>query len=411
MARRAVEHGPPPAGRVVVAEDGDALTDGIRDQTAFVGVGMTPMGATLDQTPLQGAVRAFKLALEDSGLQKNDIDAVMMPSFGADYDRFLETVGLDSKFTYQGWHHGRFVIPLVQQAALVLNAGLADTLAIVTGHGFKPKRIGSVQQDGEMWRQGLGPHGESPAYGAVSRAYGAAVAVQRYFYKYGGDNSALAPIAVTLREHARLNPTAFRRDPMTIEDHQNSPWIVEPIRRLDCCQINGGGVCFIMTRKDRATSFPKDPVYISGMQGVHAGPNYHNLAQPGLGVAQQKVYDYVPDDLRCYDMAGVSRDEIDGLTLYDAFTPLVLFALERFGFCGAGEAMDFVAEGRIKLGSDLPVNTSGGLHSEGHLGGWNLLAEMIRQLRHDCGERQIKDANVLQWGSFLGESLILKRTI
>lgn len=386
------------------------MVEEIRDRTAITGVGMTPFAKASPQTTaLSNAVEGFKRAITDAGIGKTDVDGLIMMSFGADYDRFLETLGLDVAYVSQGWHHGRFMIPMVQQAAMVIAAGLATTVAIV--HGSKRRRIGSSDGDPEIFRQGLGPHGESAAYGAVSRAFGAAITTQRYFHLYGGDNAALAPVATTLRYHASLNPNAFRRDPITEADHQASRWIVEPLRLLDCCQINEGGIGIIVTSAERAAQGPHDPVYVSGMQGVHAGPNYLNFALPGLGAAQQDVFTYQPDDLRVYEQAEVRREEIDGLTVYDAFTPLILFSLERFGFCGPGEAMAFVKDGGIRLGGALPVNTSGGLHSEGHLTGWNLLIEMVRQLRHECADRQIPDAQVLQWGSFLGESLILKRTI
>jgi acetyl-CoA acetyltransferase len=147
------------------------------------------------------------------------------------------------------------------------------------------------------------------------------------------------------------------------------------------------------------------------MQGVHAGRQLHNLTLPGLGVAQQDVFPYRPtrEDLYAYEMAGVTQKDIDALITYDAFSPLVLFALERFGFCGPGEAREFVKDGRIELGGELPINTGGGLLSEGHMIGWNLFIEAVRQLRHECGPRQVKDAQVIQYGSFLGESVIFRR--
>jgi acetyl-CoA acetyltransferase len=371
-------------------------------------VGMTSIGPFPERTPLSLATEAFKLALDDAGMTKDEIDGMIALDFGADYDRFLEAVGVDVNYAFQGWHHGRFLVPLLIQAALVIDAGLAKTVALV--HGTRRRKLGQPDSDDEMWRQGLGPHGESPAHGAVSRAYGAAIAAQRYFHMYGGGNESLAPIAVTLRHHASLNPGAYRREPITIEDHQASRWVVEPLRLLDCCQTVGGGSCIIISSADRARDCRKTPVSVVGMQGVHAGPQYHNLAQPGLGVGQQKSYRYTPDDLRAYEIAGVSRQDIDGLTVYDAFTPLILFSLERWGFCGPGEAMDFVKDGRISIGGELPINTSGGLHSEGHLGGWNLVIEMVRQLRWEAVGRQIADCQLLQWGSFLGESIILRRS-
>ncbi len=383
------------------------LAQAFKDRTAICGIGVT-IGDFPDRTHLSLAAEALQLALDDSGLKRDDVDGLICLSFGQDYDRFLEAVGLNVRYAYQGWSHGRFISPMLQQAAIVVGMGLAKAVAVVNGKRRKPY---GQPADTEMWRQGLGPHGESPAYGAMRPAFGAAIAAQRYFHMYGGSNADLAPIAVAFRKHARLNPIAMRKKPMTTEDYFKSPWIVEPLRLFDCCQINDGGTCIIVTSAERARDCRKPPVYISGMQGVHAGPEYHNLTLPGLGVAQQKVYKYKPtdEDLYAYRMAGVTHKDIDFLMTYDAFTPLVLFALERFGFCGPGEAREFVKDGRIELGGQLPINTSGGLLSEGHVVGWNLFMEVVRQLRHECGERQVKNARIAQYGCFLGESIVFRR--
>ncbi|HEV8516958.1 MAG TPA: thiolase family protein [Burkholderiales bacterium] len=378
-----------------------------RDKTAVAGVGLT-LGKFPERTALSLAIEAFKLALDDSGLKRDDIDGLITLSFGSDYDRFLEATGLNVRYAHQGWTHGRFISPTLQFAAMAVGMGMAKAVAIVNGK--RGKAFGQPT-DIEMWRQGLGPHGESPAYGALRPAFGAAISAQRYFHLYGGSNDDLGPICVAFRKHARMNPIAVRRDPMTLDDYRRSPWIVAPLRLLDCCQINDGGSCIIVTSAERARDCRKTPALISGMQGVHAGPDYHNLALPGLGVAQQNVYNYTPsaDDLYSYRMAGITHKDVDALITYDAFSPLVLFALERFGFCGPGEAREFVKNGRIELGGELPVNTSGGLLSEGHLSGWNLLIEAVRQTRGECGERQVKNAEVVQYGCFLGESLIFRR--
>jgi acetyl-CoA acetyltransferase len=379
----------------------------MRDKTAISGVGLM-IGDFPERTPLSLAVEAYQRALADAGMKREDVDGIIQLSYGSDYDRFLEAVGSDVRYANQGWTHGRFIAPMLQQAAMVVAMGLAKAVAVV--HGRKRRAFGQLA-DHEMWRQGLGPHGESPAYGAMGPVYGAAVAAQRYFHMYGGSNEDLAPIAVALRKHARLNPLAVRKDPMTIESYLKSRWIMEPLRLFDCCQNNDGGACIIVTSAERARDLKKPPVYISGMQGVHAGPQFHNLTLPGLGVAQQEVYKYKPtkEDLYAYEMAGITHKDVDALITYDAFSPLVLFGLERFGFCGPGEAREFVKDGRIELGGELPVNTSGGLLSEGHVVGWNLFIEAVNQLRHDCGARQVKDAEIIQYGSFLGESIIFRR--
>jgi len=379
----------------------------MRDKTAISGVGLM-IGDFPERTPLSLAVEAYQRALADAGMKREDVDGIIQLSYGSDYDRFLEAVGSDVRYANQGWTHGRFIAPMLQQAAMVVAMGLAKAVAVV--HGRKRRAFGQLA-DHEMWRQGLGPHGESPAYGAMGPVYGAAVAAQRYFHMYGGSNEDLAPIAVALRKHARLNPLAVRKDPMTIESYLKSRWIMEPLRLFDCCQNNDGGACIIVTSAERARDLKKPPIYISGMQGVHAGPQFHNLTLPGLGVAQQEVYKYKPtkEDLYAYEMAGITHKDVDALITYDAFSPLVLFGLERFGFCGPGEAREFVKDGRIELGGELPVNTSGGLLSEGHVVGWNLFIEAVNQLRHDCGARQVKDAEIIQYGSFLGESIIFRR--
>lgn len=383
------------------------VAQAMRDKTAVCGVGLT-LGNFQDKSALALSVEAYDLALEDAGLERKDVDGLIQLSFGNDYDRFLEAVGSDVRYAYQGWSHGRFIAPMLQQAAMVVATGMAKAVAIV--HGRRRRAFGQLA-DTEMWRQGLGPHGESPAYGAMGPVFGAAIAAQRYFHMYGGSGDDLAPIAMAFRKHAQLNPLACRTSPMSREDYLNSRWIVEPLRLFDCCQNNDGGACLIITSAERAKDCKKPPVYISGMQGVHAGPNFHNLTLPGLGVAQQEVFNYKPqkEDLYAYQMAGVTQKDIDFLITYDAFSPLVLFGLERFGFCGPGEAKDFIKDGRIELGGELPINTSGGLLSEGHVVGWNLFIEAIRQLRHECGPRQVKDAEICQYGSFLGETVIFRR--
>ncbi len=379
----------------------------MRDRTAVSGVGLL-LGKYPERTSLSLAVEAYDIALADAGLERKDVDGIIQLSYGYDYDRFLEAVGADVRYAYQGWSHGRFVAPMLQHAAMAVATGMAKAVAIV--HGRRSKAYGQTA-DHEMWRQGLGPHGESPAYGALGPAFGAAIAAQRYFHLYGGSNEDLAPIAMAFRKHAQLNPIAVRKDLMSRDDYLKSRWIIEPLRLFDCCQNNDGGACIIVTSAERARDLRKPPVYISGMQGVHAGRQLHNLTLPGLGVAQQDVFPYRPtrEDLYAYEMAGVTQKDIDALITYDAFSPLVLFALERFGFCGPGEAREFVKDGRIELGGELPINTSGGLLSEGHMIGWNLFIEAVHQLRHECGPRQVKDAQVIQYGSFLGESVIFRR--
>jgi len=380
----------------------------IRDQVAIVGVGLTELGMFPEKPSLKLAVEAFKLALDDAGIEKKDVDGLICMSYGSDYDRFLESVGLNVRYAYQGWSHGRFISSTLMQAAYAVFHGEADMVAIV--HGKKTYEFGDANnaETHEGWRQGLGPYGDNPAYGAMAPAYGVALSLRRYFELYGRTSRDLAHVAVSLREHARLNPNAFRRGAMTVDDHQNSRWIIDPLKLFDCSQNQEGGAALLITTAERARELKQKPVYIMASEGVHAGPEFHNFAHVGLGVAQQSVFTYQPKDLRIYEKAGIQRSDVDSIAVYDAFSPVIPYALERFGFCGAGEALDFVREGNIGPGGSLPVNTSGGMLSEGHVGGWNLFIEIARQLRGECGPRQVKDAEVIQWANFLGDSIIFR---
>ena len=387
----------------------------LRDRTAIVGVGTSRFGRFPDETPLKLAAEAFKAALADAGMRKGEVDGVAINigwPLGVDYDRFAEALGLDLRFADQTWTHGRFVGPTLQHAAMAVAAGLARCVACVCGVSFHQQRgLLGGPGDVEGTREEGGTHEESPVYGMTAPAAGAALSAQRYFALYGATSRQLAAVPVTFRRHAALNPQAIMRKPLTVEDHQASRYIVEPLHLYDCCLVSDGAACVLVTTAERAREGTKPPVLIAGMQGMRAGRDEFLFAPRGLGVHQQRSFRYVPpeDDLLVYHMAGIARDDVDGLYTYDAFSPLVLFTLERFGFCGPGEAAPWVQGGRIELGGELPMNTSGGLLSEAHVSGWNSIVEIVRQLRGEAGPRQIADARVLQWGTCWGDSLVFRR--
>ncbi len=387
----------------------------LRDRTAIVGVGTSRFGRFPDETPLKLAAEAFKAALADAGMRKGEVDGVAINigwPLGVDYDRFAEALGLDLRFADQTWTHGRFVGPTLQHAAMAVAAGLARCVACVCGVSFHQQRgLLGGPGDVEGTREEGGTHEESPVYGMTAPAAGAALSAQRYFALYGATSRQLAAVPVTFRRHAALNPQAIMRKPLTVEDHQASRYIVEPLHLYDCCLVSDGAACVLVTTAERAREGTKPPVLIAGMQGMRAGRDEFLFAPRGLGVHQQRSFRYVPpeDDLLVYHMAGIARDDVDGLYTYDAFSPLVLFTLERFGFCGPGEAAAWVQGGRIELGGELPMNTSGGLLSEAHVSGWNSIVEIVRQLRGEAGPRQIADARVLQWGTCWGDSLVFRR--
>ncbi len=382
-----------------------------RNRAAIVGIGQSRYGRNLPESALALGATAFKAALADAGLERGDVDGLAIHlgwPLGVDYDRVAEAFGLDLRWVAQTWLHGRFVTSVLQQAALAVACGLADVVACFTAVSFtRERQILGGPGDHEGTREDGGTHGEAPAYGLSSPAGGAALAMRRYMAHYGATSEQLAAVPMAFRRHAGLSPAAVMRRPMTLADHQASRMVVDPLRLFDCCLVTDGAAVVLVTSAERARDLKQPPVYVAGMQGLRAGRDEFIFAPPGLGINQQASPSRRDNEV--YPMAGVERRDIDGLYTYDAFSPLVLFVLERFGFCAPGEAGAFVQGGRIELGGALPMNTSGGLLSEAHVGGWNSILEMVRQLRGEAGPRQIADARHLQWATSWGDSFILAR--
>ena len=387
----------------------------IRDQAAIAGIGQSEYGRFLPDSQLKLGARALKAALEDAGLEREDVDGMAIHlgwPLGVDYDRAAEVYGLDLRWVTQTWLHGRFVTSMVQQAAMAVACGLANVVACLTAISFTRERhILGGPGDTEGTREEGGTHGESPPYGLTAPAGGAALAMQRYMHEYGATSAELAAVSIAFRRHALLSPHATMKKPLTLEAHQTSRMVVDPLRLYDCSLITDGAAVVLITSAERARDLKKPPVFLSGMQGMRSGRDEFIFAPRGLGINQQQAMRWKPkeEDLLVYRMAGIERSDLAGLYTYDAFSPLVLFTLERFGFCGAGEAARWVQDGRIELGGELPMNTSGGLLSEAHVGGWNSILEMVRQLRGEAGPRQIPNANYLQWGTCWGDSVVLRR--
>jgi len=190
-----------------------------------------------------------------------------------------------------------------------------------------------------------------------------------------------------------LNPDAVMKKPITIEDHEEARPIVEPLRLLDYCLINDGAVCLIMTSAERAKDLRKPPVLISGL-GARDAFTHSSISN----FDENFWYDEARDTAQqVYQMAGLGPRDVDGLMCYDNFSPTVLFSLEGFGFCGRGESGPFVEGGTLKLTGRLPTNTDGGHLSNSYMQGWALNVEAVRQLRGECGARQINDCNVIQY--------------
>ncbi len=383
----------------------------LKDRSAIVGVGNSAYGRRLMRSPIDLASDAIANALDDAGLLRKDLDGLIVSfgsPIGADGDTLAQVLGLNLRAYNQTWAHGRFTASCIQWAALLVNAGLADVVACLASVSFSGMRRPMMGGGGdrEGGREAGGGHGEDPVYGMTSPGAGAAMVARRYFQRYGTNSRALAAVPIAFRKHASMNPIAMMREPFDVEEHQRSRYVCEPLHLLDYCLINDGAACVIVTTSERARDCRKRPVYISGMQGLPGSREEFIWAYPGLGVAQQSVFDYKTELQPVYKMARITPDDVDALFTYDAFSILAWIALERWGFCKPGEAPDFTQGGRIEVGGELPMNTNGGLLSEAHVMGWNHQVEIVRQLHGECGPRQVSDARIIQWANAYGDSLI-----
>jgi acetyl-CoA acetyltransferase len=386
----------------------------LKDRSAIVGVGESPYGRRLMRSPIDLASVAIANALDDAGLARKDLDGLIVSfgsPIGADGDTLAQVLGLNLRAYNQTWAHGRFTASCIQWAAMLVNAGLADVvacLASVSVSGMRGPVMGGGG-DREGGREAGGGHGEDPVFGMTSPGAGAAMVARRYFERYGTNSRALAAVPMAFRKHASMNPLAIMREPFDVEEHQRSRFVCEPLHLLDYCLINDGAACVIVTTAERARDCKKRPVYISGMQGLPGSREEFIWAYPGLGIAQQSVFEYQAELQPVYKMAGITPSDVDALFTYDAFSILAWIALERWGFCKPGEAPAFTQGGRIEVGGALPMNTNGGLLSESHVMAWNHQVEIVRQLRGECGARQVVDAQIIQWANAYGDSLIYHR--
>jgi len=329
----------------------------LKDRSAVVGVGNSQYGRRLMRSPTEFAADAIANALDDAGLSREALDG-MIVSFGspigADGDTIAQLLGLKLRSCNQTWAHGRFTASCIQWAAMIVNAGMANAVACLASVSFsgmrRPMMGGASDREGA--REAGGGHGEDPVYGMTSPGAGAALVARRYFDRYGTDSRALAAVPVAFRKHAAMNPAAIMRETMTVEDHQRSRYVCEPLHLLDYCLINDGAACVIVTTAERARDLKRPPVYISGMQGLPGGHEEFIWAYPGFGVVQQPVFEYEAGLQPVYQMAGVTPKDIDALFTYDAFSILPWIALERFGFCKPGEAAGFTQNGRIEVGGE-----------------------------------------------------------
>ena len=349
----------------------------IRDKTAIVGIGTTEYVKNIGRSELETALEAIRAALDDAGLTPKDVDAIFRFDDQADNELELaRNLGVPNLRVWGaiGWGGGAACAPVVH-AAMAIASGMASVAV-----AFRARNRGSGGRPWGRTATRVDRHAafEMP-YGLVSPVQQNAVMARRYLHDYGAKPDHFARVAVSQRQNATRNPRALFRDPITVEDVLSSRMIADPLHLFDCCLETDGACAVVVTSADRARDLRQPPAYISGAaQGT--GPRHYMMTP----FYQDDPFDlpnvYAARDV--YAMAGVGPEDIDVALLYDVFSPLVLWQLEAYGFCGRGEAGPFVEEGRIDWPKgDIPVNTHGGSLSEAYVHGVNHILEAVRQLR------------------------------
>jgi acetyl-CoA acetyltransferase len=342
----------------------------MRGKTVVAGIGHTAYGKLPGRSTISLNVEASRKALEDAAIPKDAVDAVFVkyPTsvFGGMYGQVLaEALGMQPAIGGVWDQGGAANASMVGMAAMAIEAGQCD-VALIT-FADNPK-TGTRQAYEKAW-------GDDAAYGWFGTPAGYAMIAQRHMSEFGTTSEQLGAIAVACRKHGAANPDAQLRQPITLEEHQASRWIAEPLHRDDCCLVSDGAAAVVVMSAERARALGvPDPVPILGFgQGQTSWdvPQRPSLTSTAATVSAAKAF----------AMAGVKPEDVDVAQIYDCFTITVLMTLEDYGFCPKGQGGRFVEDGRIEIGGDLPINTSGGLLSETGMPGMQLILEAVRQVR------------------------------
>lgn len=370
----------------------------IKDNVAIVGMGATEFSKDSGRSELQMACEAIIEAVEDAGLKMEDIDGLV--KFSIDYTdemHLVSALGIPNLryFGECGWGGGASCTTVMHAAAAVAT-GAADCVvcyrALNERSGRRYGRVPGVQQ---VMTAPNDHYSYIMPFGLAVPPSWVAMFATRYIHEFGCTPEQLGSVAVVCREHACMNPKAmFYGRPITMQDYLEARMIVEPLRLYDCCVDTDGAVAVIVTSADRAKDLRQPPAYILGAtQGIATQgemmTSYYGHRPRISGLPESF---YAGQEL--WRVTGMSPADVDVAQFYDAFSPLIPMQLEEYGFCGVGEGAAFCEGGdRIRIGGEIPVNTSGGHLSEAYIHGMNLITEAVRQLR-GTSTAQVKDAEI-----------------
>jgi acetyl-CoA acetyltransferase len=353
-------------------------------KAAIAGIGATEFSKDSGRSELRLAAEAVQAALADAGLSPSDVDGLVSFTMDANSEiSVARELGIGELTFFSRIHYGGgAAAATVQQAAMAVATGVAEV--VVAYRAFNERSGLRFGQVSSAAAQQVNSSGVDNSFhypmGLGTPAATVAMVARRYLHDYGATSEDFGRVAVVDRKHAATNPNAwFYGKPITLADHQASRWIAEPLHLLDCCQETDGGVALVITSAERAKDLLNQPALITA-------------AAQGSGPDQYIMTSYYRDDLpalpemgvvgrQLWAQAGIGPSDVDVAVLYDHFTPYVLMQLEELGFCGRGEAKDFIAEGMLELDGELPLNPHGGQLGEAYVHGMNGIAEAVRQVR------------------------------
>lgn len=370
------------------------MSAGFSGQAAIAGIGATEFSKDSGRSEWQLACESVLLALEDARIRPEEVDGFALFTMENNPEiAVARALGIpELTFFSRIPHGGGGATAPVQQAALAVASGVADVVVVYrafnerSGHRFGagPPPFAYTPSTDQEYRNWINP------YGLLTPASQEAFLARRYMHEYGVTSEDFGRVSVLSRAHAANNPRAWFHDrPITLEEHQASRMIADPMRLLDCCQETDGGQALVIVSAERARDLPHPPALITA-------------AAQGIGPQQISMSSYYRDEIdrmpevelvarQLWKQAGIGVDDLDAAIIYDAFTPMVLLQLEEYGFCGRGEAAAALRDGVFDLGGRWPINTHGGQLGEGYLHGVNGIAEGVRLVRGDSSNQPARE--------------------
>lgn len=368
----------------------------MKNEAAIVGIGQTEFSKNSGRSELQLTAEAIKAALDDCGLKPSDVDG--MTTFTLDTTDEIEAaraVGIgDLTFFNRIPHGGGAAIGVVQQAVMAVATGIADVVVCYRGlNGRSGQRYSAGVAEGVATSDLIHWSWYMP-YGLMTPASWVAMFTQRYMYEYGVTADTLAEVATATRDHAVTNPAAFfYQRPLSLAEYHEARWIAEPLRLYDCCQETDGACAAIVTSVERAKDLKQKPAIIRGAAQAAGADQESMTSFYRPSISHLPEMDLVAKQV--YAQSGLGPKDLDAAVIYDAFTSIVLWQIESFGFCGRGEAKDFIKGGTLRRNGRLPTNTHGGQLSEAYIHGMNGVNEGVRLIRGTSVNQPAKNDHVL----------------